>query len=321
MRRPSEGRAQVTYSKILVPLDGSPSGERALPLAVRLAQQARSRVVFVRAVWDANVPSNDAEMLAEMDEARVYLSQIVRSLAEHQLEIEPIVVYAPAAEGILDVIRAQDPELVVMSTHGRSGLGRWIYGSIAEVVLQQSPKPVLLVRAWETTAYERSTSRAPRLLVPLDGSAFGEAALPHAVALASLLGARLSLLRVVPIAIIWVDSFGGRPYPSDELMAAEEAEAHRYLTVTAERLREEGVAVDTVVRRGIPAHEILNDCRMTETDIVIMATHGRTGITRLVFGSVALEVLHRGAHPVLVVRPTSAAETADTAETISKTIA
>ncbi len=188
-----------------------------------------------------------------------------------------------------------------MCTHGRSGLGRWIYGSGAEKVLAQSPAPVLLIRPIGDIQTPLPELSQASVLVPLDGSSFAEAALLHAVALARALDGILLLLRVIEQPTIALS------YPEVHAMQQSSAElrqeAESYLQGVAEYLQSEDLLVHTVVREGWPADTIAYQGAALRPSLIVMATHGRSGIARLLLGSVALEVVRRSPLPILLVRP------------------
>lgn len=286
---------------IVVPLDGSRLSERALPVAAALAQSSQARLILVRAARG----DSDAAQFDAIQEAQDYLEVIARQLSWQGAPVEVSVLTEAPADAILDVAELHQADLIVMSTHGRSGLRRWVYGSVAEAVLNHSHVPVWLVRA-EGNVLPDSHGAERRLLAPLDGSPFSEAALPMAAALARALGFTLVLLRVVvPPALPVVEPSLVSPDLFSTRLNAEEAEAQAYLTALADGLNREGLVVRTVVRTGLAARAILDEMQASSVSLVVMATHGRTGLGRMVYGSIAAEVLHHCAKPLLLVRPTS----------------
>jgi nucleotide-binding universal stress UspA family protein len=189
-----------------------------------------------------------------------------------------------------------------MATHGRSGLGRWVYGSVAEAVLRQAPVPLLLVRAWQPATTATFDPR-PCLLVPLDGSRYAETALPAASRLARQLAGALLLVRAVPVAgagtaLDWALA----PDLAIETAALARA-ATDYLDRIADRLRRTGVMVDYLARSGEPAAVIEAVGQERAAALIVMTTHGRTGLQRLALGSVADAVLRQQDRPLLLVRP------------------
>lgn len=303
------------YRTILVPLDGSLLGERALPIAAALARATAARLVLVRTAWTDSSPGTDPadERVRAVEQAKAYLNGVAHRLAEQAIRAEVAVPFDRPAEGIHAEIALQHADLVVMSTHGRSGLGRVVYGSVAEAVLARSPAPVLLVRAGSGSAPRLAEGAQPRLLVPLDGSVFSEAALPYAAELVRALQARIILLRATSLPVLP----DGEPVLMAPIVETEqleperaEEEAEAYLNAVADQLTGRGVRVRvwTTVRRGPAAAAILEESRATGASLVVMATHGRTGLGRLVFGSVAGEVFRRGELPLLLIRPAGLGE-------------
>lgn len=291
---------------ILIPLDGSELARSALPYGLALAKAAGARLVLFRAVSVLPVPGLDnwaAQKKAEAEAERELEAEAAR-LREEGLAVDARVGGGDAAWAIRHAVQDLPADLVVMSTHGRGGVGRWFYGSVAEQTLRLSPVPVVLVPpacAW---------ARAPRgghmrILVPLDGSELAESALRPAHQLATTLGAELVLLRVVEPPP--VDSFtltGDWPARA-ETTAVEErlAAARDSLEESAARVGVADHVALRVVEQGDPAHQILETARSVAATLIVMATHGRTGLTRLVMGSVASAVVQRAVTPVVLVPP------------------
>lgn len=286
---------------LLVPLDGSALAERALPYAATLARASGARLVLVRVAPLGGGPAGARE-------AREYLERIAADLTAEGRPVEITVPAGDVVEEIVAVAHRQAADLLVSATHGRGGLGRWVYGSTAAALLARTHLPILLVRAWGVAPSAARLLDHPRLLVPLDGSAFGEEALPVAERLADTLGGKLVLLRAVvrpdaPFAPDWIVE----PLLREELEAAT-VEAERYLRRLAERYAQAGRAVHVDVRVGQPGFEAEADVidaagREHGAALAIMTTHGYTGLRRMVLGSVADSVVRRSTLPVVLVRP------------------
>lgn len=293
---------------IVVPLDGSRLSERALPVAAALSQATQARLVLVRAIRAINssLAEFDSAQFDAIQEAEDYLEVIARQLAWRGAPIEVSVLTETPADAIMDVVKLHRADLIVMSTHGRSGLLRWVYGSVAEAVLARSHVPVWLVRATGDVLPVISTGTPPQLLTPLDGSAFSEAVLPIATSIARAQGYTLVLLRVVtPPTLPIVEPALAPPELFSNQLMGQEAEAQAYLSGLADSLTREGLTVRTVVRVGLAARAILDEMQASSVSLVAMATHGHTGLSRMVYGSIAAEVLYHGAKPLLLVRPAS----------------
>jgi nucleotide-binding universal stress UspA family protein len=292
------------YQTILVPLDGSDLAERALPYAETLARASGARLLLLRAVQVPAVPGRDPlqTQTRAVQAAERYLAAVAARLAGRGI-LETAVFYGDAAQAILEEAALRKADLIVMATHGRSGLGQLLYGSVAKAVLARSPVPVLLVRAWhEATALSRDAPR--RFLVPLDGSSFAEAALPVAHDLVASIGGELLLFQALPPPSQYVGE--ALAAPLTELAApVAEARALAYLHQVRARWVERygGAPPAVVVRAGPPAEAIDAACQEFGVALVVMATHGRTGLARLLLGSVADELLRRGRVPLLLVRP------------------
>jgi nucleotide-binding universal stress UspA family protein len=312
------------YRTILVPLDGSTLAERALPYATALAQAAGARLLLVRAAearavpeeatWVGETPAGGARgqrAPADREPAPTrrtegvgpdpvrYLDEIAGGLVGQA--VEPSLVLGPPGEVIVREARERGADLIVMATHGRSGLGRSLYGSVADHVLRHAPAPVLLVSAVCEPAWP--ADGPGRILVPLDGSVLAEAALAPAAALAGIHRARLLLLRVVEPPTTAGAAYAAGYVSSDDDAAAALGEAEGYLEEVACGLREGGCPADVAAAAGPAAAAIARVARERGAGLIAMATHGRSGLGRLVLGSVATSTLHQATAPLLLVRP------------------
>lgn len=286
---------------VLVPLDGSQLAEHALPFAVRVTLGSQGKLVLVRATMNiaaVRVGTASAMRIAadrqrvELAEARVALAKVREDLRPIWANVEAIAIPGPAAWAILDQARERLADLIVMSSHGRSGVERSLFGSVADEVLREGPVPVLLVGS---ACAEWPEQRTLRLLVALDGSPLAEAALDPALKLASWLGAEIVLVRVVE------QTHNGEA----------EREAHDYLDPIARRIREAGKNVQVAVPVGVAAPAIVETAQTTAADVIALATHGRSGLARIVLGSVATGTLQRAHVPVLLVRNVRVAPAAE----------
>ena len=288
------------YQTFLVPLDGSKLAERAVPVAAQLAAATKARIVLLQAIG------------LHIAEARTYLGDIAIGLRNRGLHVDTVVAPEPAAEAIVAYIGAHPVDMVIMSTHGRSGLGRVVFGSVAEAVLTHSHAPILLLRAAKDVPDFAPTTH-PRILLPLDGSHFAEAALPYAAALTKALDGTLVLTEVClePVDMsIWNANTKQLLNDIERIHQRERRHAEGYLAHLQAQFEAEGLKVETCVCRGAPGDRVRQQCDQLGANLVVMATHGRGGLTRAILGSVALDVLHHGHLPMLLVRPTAVTQKA-----------
>lgn len=294
------------FTKILVPLDGSPLAERALPHAARLARITGARLLLVRAALARSFPGKDMTeaQCRAVREAATYLQRVADSLAGRGFAVETAVPYGEAASRIAEEVELRGADLIVMATHGRSGIGRWLYGSVAAKLLAHATAPVLLVRAWEQEPQPDPIGDGrPRVVIPLDGSPFAEEALPVARKLVRALDGELVLLQAIGVADpsvppeVMLDAFVERD------LARNTSAAQDYLGHLADPLIREGYPVRIEVGVGAPADVIAAFARNARAKLLVLATHGRTGAGRAFLGSVADAVLRRGNIPLLLVRP------------------
>lgn len=299
------------YTSIVVPLDGSAFGKRALPLALALARRSDAAVHLVHVhepileAW--NQPP---EVTQVYDQLRQQMRTDVTALAaqltrEASLEVDAEFLDGPIVPTLQRFLAARPADLVVMMTHGRGGLRRAWLGSVADGLVRQSPVPVLLVRPGAEWPGKLSEPLFRRVLVPLDGSTEAEELLNHAVhlgapdatvyTLLTILGPTPSLLYPGPVPALPA----GASLPESQRKAAL-----AYLTRVADELRDAGVAVETrVIVHEQTAQGILEQMDALQADAIALSTHGRGGAARLLLGSVADKVLRGTSVPVLVYRP------------------
>ncbi len=272
---------------IMVPTDGSPESNRAVGIAEHIARAQNAEVSLVRVIvpidWQygaSEIPIDPSAyedvMRAIEDEAIAGLARLEAGLAEHGIKARSTALHGFAASELLDCERAEQPDLVVMATHGRSGLARFALGSVADRLVREGTSPVLLVR--RSTPVDRELETA---VVMLDGSGVAEQALPIAEALAGKPLRSVTLFRSV------ADPDDREP-------------AKTYLHAVGARLASPAYSVNEVVDVGDARHTIQRVAR--ERDLIILATHGRGGVDRLRHGSVAEAVIREVTNPVLLVR-------------------
>jgi nucleotide-binding universal stress UspA family protein len=189
-----------------------------------------------------------------------------------------------------------------MATHGRSGVGRWTVGSVADKVLRGSQVPVVLIRAAGPQSLRRK-GILTKALLPLDGSKVGEAALPYVEDLAARLKTEVVLMQVVEpkYVAIGAEPWDYSPYRAEWISAMEQS-ARAYLTGIEQRLKAKGIAVSSRIESGAAADKVIEVAEQTSVDVIAMSTHGRSGLARWALGSVADKLIHSASIPVILVR-------------------
>ena len=303
--------SQAMFRSIMVPLDGSPFAEQALPLATELAR--RSGAILQVALVHHPVPAlataiEVPDIEAQLDqEARAheqtYLSSILERLRRTaNIPVTSVLLDGPVAESLQHQVESSGADLVVITTHGRGPVSRFWLGSVADHLMRVLHIPVLMIRP---TPAGEVTPALRRILVTLDGSPFAERALDSALMLARPVGASLDLLMAVEPILPVVDPFGMMPLPiSPDVDAQHMESATDYLESVAARLRRDGVVVTAHAVPGAgAAATILAQADALSADLIAIASHGAGGYRRAMIGSVADKVVRGSNHPILVVRP------------------
>jgi nucleotide-binding universal stress UspA family protein len=276
-------RRRLVLEKILVPLDGSGAAEAVLPEVRGIFASKQPDLILVRAANPIVMDAYPGVLEVALAEARKYVLDKQEELARLGVTARGLARLGPPFRVVLDIAREERAGLIALATHGRTGFRRAVLGSVAEQILRESPIPVLVFRSTGVPAPERSRRTLRSILVPLDGSDRALFILPAGVEFARLFGARLLLLRVV-------DRGESRTSAEDQLGEV------------AEKLRHRGLDVLPLVDTGDAAKSIVETARFHNADLIAMATHGRSGVARLVTGSVTEAVLRHATVPVLAVR-------------------
>jgi nucleotide-binding universal stress UspA family protein len=304
------------FQKLLVPLDGSLVAEQALPIAAAIAAASHAAVDLIavhrpqKALATQSAIDRSIQRWADTDR---YLERRATGLA-HDTKL--MVTHSVPSGNPVDCICARasdvDADLIVMTSHGRTGFNRFWLGRVADGVVRHSTIPVLMLRASEDEHATPAAIQFRRLLVPLDGSTLAEAALEPAASLALATNAEIllsHLVHPVPVATPDYQMVWAGPLPTDESatrLLMKEGTA--YLAKKAELLAQRGVhSVATHVMVGqSTAKAIIALAKARQVDAIAMATHGR-GVSRLVIGSVADKVLRGSELPLLIQRPATIA--------------
>lgn len=310
------------YSKVIVPLDGSELSERSLPYA-RLVAGALSIPIELVEAFDVLPPAvrtaGTALAARRMHEAarrqsEDHLERIRAELRGQGYVATATTLHGEPAQAIMHWVGDAPDALVIMSTHGRGGIARWALGSVADKVLHSIPNPMLLIRG--DTGKIAAAMELKAVLVPLDGSTLSELSLEHAAIMAAALKSHIVLLRINPDAELYREYLGPAARDADAEVESDWASIEDLTRADADDAR---MSLDRAVRRlmnecGFPGNvefrsvesrnvaEAIVAAAAAEQAMLVMTTHGRSGINRLVLGSVTDRVVRHSEVPVLVVR-------------------
>jgi len=303
------------FKHILVPLDGSRLGESALAIVASLARRFKASVTLLHLIEkDAPSEVHSERHLVSPEEASAYLDEVAHLSILAGIRVSTHV-HAPHVSDVAHSIKEHSeelaPDLIVMSTHGRGGAQRLLFGNLAQQVTARGKTPVLVVHP------EGSQTVAPNvdwrlILAPIDADPSHEKSLLFASDLALAFHCRLQLLMVVP-TLARLSGFQGAfglllPGTTRAKLEIESSAARDYLVTKEKELEVKGVRTGSEVGRGKPARVIFRAAERLSVDLIVMGTHGRVGADAFWAGSVAAEVVSHTHIPVLLL-PLSTIET------------
>ena len=289
------------YERILVPTDGSEHAARAAAHALALSRafDAELHVVTVINVVEAAGPFSagglDKEFIERLEDRGEETIRSLDPVLDEADDVRTAVVRGTPSDAILDYAADHEIDLIAMGTHGRSGIRRYIAGSVAERVVRRSDVPVLTVRKTERS---RVDDGYDDVLVPVDGSDHAIAAADHAIAIAQLLDARIHAVHVVDVGAA---STTPRVTPPTTLVEQLRTAGEVAIDAVTTRANDAGVDVTTAVHEGFPARDLLAYADDHDVDLIAMGTAGRTGLDRFLLGSTAEKLIARAEMPVLSV--------------------
>jgi nucleotide-binding universal stress UspA family protein len=283
------------WKKILVPLDGSDLAELALPYAQELASTFNSELVLLY----VSEPADEEHLHMH----QLYLERLATKMKKQLKRVSPVVTSGKPVEEIVKYTEKNDIRLIIMAYHERSGIIPWATGGIASKVTEAIGVPLLLIKETKRRRKTKEKHLISRILLPLDGSEAGEAAITRVRELKARLKAEVILLDVVPTGR-HLRTVGGLDYilyPEPE-METFKKEAKEYLDKAYKRLQRGKGELKVAIRTGEVAKEILSYAEKKRVNLIAIASHGHTGMTKWVFGSTAQKVIQDSPIPVLVVK-------------------
>src|ERR1700687_92617 len=309
------------YKVIMVPTDGSRFDREAIRVALRIAERSNAKVRLVRVLasdsfFGTTPEANWTPMSAELgrSERSSALSELYALAAECRSEFKADITVdlhgGPVADVLQGYARRHDVDLIVMTTHGRTGISRLSLGSVTDSLIRHTTIPVLVVKPSTSYLSSQVGQAFKRIVVPLDGSRLAEEVLPRVVTLATLEEAEISLLQVlIPQSYSQKEiSDPNLPWWDKDVSLAQ-----AYLYRIASRLRRNGLIVTTDIVIGENVADAIGDFASREkADVIAIATHGRGGLARLLRGSVADAIMHSGRMSMLVLKPHNVAENEET---------
>lgn len=333
------------FTRILVPLDGSPYAAEALPVAARIARASGAELLLV-AVFDTGVlypayfgpvplpQSTIDEQFAAFD---TYLHDYANRPDMQEIAVRTTVLSGPTALTLLSIIEGEHIDLVALNSHGRHGVARWWLGSVAEYLTRASPAPLLILRQPPDADKDASEEAPWQAVIGLDGSAFAEEALAPTIQVAQALGgaqgAQIHLAHIIQ-PVSESDDLGRLltdKVPAHEAHAEWMRQARSELNAVADRLHAQyplARITQTIVEHGDPAAALIALAERSPSaaaggpahTLLGLATHGRTGLARWTVGSVTAHVLEGSRAPLVIVRPAAiAAQQRTTRERVDAT--
>ena len=296
-----------TFTHLLVPLDGSQLAESALPPAAFFAEMYRAKVTLMHVIEKKPPQEVHGERhLSDPQAAEEYLESVASRAFPEDISVS-IHVHMGGDRGVAQTITEHITEmgidLVVMCTHGRGGVRKFLFGSIAQQVIGLGSKPVLLIQPRKSVKGKEFSCH--RLLAPLDGDPVHEQALDLAAELSRKCQASIYLETVVPTSRTLPGEKAATaillPGSTSAMLDLNEQYAEQYLQALEKKMSRQGITVSSDVGRGDPAEVIVETARRIGADLVVMATHGRSGTKAFWAGSVAPKISNRSHLPLLLI--------------------
>lgn len=294
------------YKKILAPLDGSELAQLALPFAEKIAGHFGSYIMVLyvgQSPEDSRNPEHQLYLEKIARDLKAGMKRYTDKLKRKRIKVKSEILTGDAASEIINYANNKETDLIIMSTHGRSGIKRWALGSVADRVLRGTDKPLILVRA-RTVSPEISCERVlRRIVLTLDGSKDSEAVIPYVEELALGINAEVVLLHVIEPSYSF-HAIGGFKYQgySEKKKKSMKAFYNNYLRGIATKFANRGIDTRHRVLFGDVTEAIVDFADKTCADLVAMTTHGRSGVKRWALGSTADRILQIGNTSLFLVR-------------------
>ena len=307
------------FTKALVPLDGAEVSKGVIPFVTQFARGLDIGVVLATAVeFDplregllnriagglTDAPSADALRERIERDVKNRLEDLADSMALEGIAAETLVRFGPVSDSIIGMAQDSDCDLIAMSTRGRGVVSSGLLGSVTYKIMHESPMPVMAITPERAAQNWGDDYAIKQIILPLDGSELAEAALPYAAVIAQRMNMTVTLVSVLSLDDVAYSEGYNLGSVLRDVEGEMEVETRRYLAGVARQLREDGLdARIEVLRGGSASSEIANLARETDHNMIALATHGRSGVRRLLMGSVAEAVVRESGDPALIIRP------------------
>lgn len=298
------------FKHILVPLDGSHLAETALPVAASLAHVLKAPVTLLHVIeQDAPAEVHRDRHLTSAREAGAYLAEAAGRTFPKNIQVDWHVHTAPVADVARSIVDHSadefQPDLILLTSHGNSGMHDLLFGTIAQQVATASGTPVLLIKPSKVSP----AFHIQHILLPLDNESDHDQALPDAAALAIAYGAELDLICVIPTlgTLSGAQAVAGQMLPTTATAYLDIAEeiARDHFQAHLDEFQKKGIPATAEIARGDPASVILKTSTQKNADLIIFGTHGRAGMDAFWNRSVAASVARRTDIPILLIPLTS----------------
>lgn len=290
------------FTKILLPLDGSELAEKALPYGIELGEKLSSELILFHVCGNEHQQYKRMHQLYLDRLAELMTNDVNKDNLDNKIKVSTYIESGEPYENICRFIDKNGVNLIVMTTVGASGIKAGSFGSIADRMCRTIPVPILLVKPQSLPQTNNKERLINHVLVPLDGSSLSKLALPWAEQLAARLGLEITLFQMAQIIRPYVTSDTIESIDYTKLGEVEEKRVTAEMEVLVKELADKGLRANIKVTSGYDgAVEIIDTVKKIGADLIVMSTHGRSGLGRWVYGSVAAKVMHAGDKPILLI--------------------
>jgi len=297
------------FKRILIALDGSDTAESIVPTVISIAQLFGSWVTLCSVIphdkSSFNISKSRFIEKIELESKQAlteYLHKLQSRLESKSINTDIIIKTGNPPHEIIELAENQDYDLIALATKGRSGIMRWMLGSVADHIIGSATTPILLISPTEDIEYSiDKPHKLNSIIIPLDGSKLAESVLPIAESIAIKASAVINLVQVIPTIVQVYLGSEHQAYPMDILADLEES-GHKYLSKIERFLQLKGLNVHSKLIEGEASSSINNYCSTLDQSIITMTTRGYTGFSRWVLGSVADKIIRHVGEPVLLIK-------------------